>query len=191
MLDDADLALQGVEPLDVGAAEVRLEDLVLDRLEVGLERVDDREVAVDDGIQQRVEDEGRAVLEQVRLALGALAHAEKALVGAVAHREHEVRADEDVDLADDQLVGGPDLDRVQDREQRVAVLLDLRTLVAVARVLDRESCRPNSRCIFSSSSGVASLSATQTKQPRPLDVIADVVDRDVGEALAVSRRRRS
>jgi hypothetical protein len=41
VLDDADLALQGVEPLDVGAAEMRLEDLVLDRLEVGLERVDD------------------------------------------------------------------------------------------------------------------------------------------------------
>lgn len=54
MLDDADLALERVQPLDVGAAEMRLEDLVLDRLELGLERVDDWKVAVDDRVEQRI-----------------------------------------------------------------------------------------------------------------------------------------
>ena len=101
-------------------------------------RVDDREVAVDHRVHQRVEDERRAVAQQVRLALGALAHAEEALRRAAAHREHEVGADEDADLADLQLVGGRELDHVHDREHGVAVLLDLRPLVAVARVLDRQ-----------------------------------------------------
>src|SRR6185437_1854301 len=110
MLEDADLSFQRVEPLDVDAAEVRLEDLFLDRLELGLERVDGREVAVDDGVEERVEDERRDMPEQLRLALGPRANAEKAGVGAVADRQDEVGADEDIDLADAQPALGVRLD---------------------------------------------------------------------------------
>ena len=121
----------------------------------------------------------------MRLALGALAHAEKALVGAVARREHEVRADEDVDLADDQLVGGPDLDRVQYREQRVAVLLDLRTLVAVASVFDGEIVQAELELHLLELFGGRVLERHPDEALRPPDVLADLVDRTVGEAVAV------
>ena len=58
---------------------------------------------------------------------------------AVADGEHEVRSDEDVDLAELDLlvlveVGG----RAQHDEQRVAVALELRPLVGDDRVLDRD-----------------------------------------------------
>ena len=67
--------------------------------------------------------------------------ADRAQVGrpAVADGEHEVRADEDVDLAELDLldvveVGGG----AQHDEQRVAVALELGPLVGDDRVLDRE-----------------------------------------------------
>jgi hypothetical protein len=123
------------------------------------------------------------VLEQVRLALGALAHAEEALVGAVARREHEVRADEDVDLADDEIVGRPSS----------TVCRTANSVSPYSSIFGRwwpwrasstaRSCRPNSRCIFSSSSAVASLSATQTKQRGRLTYSPIGVDR-------ASRQRR-
>ena len=61
-------------------------------------------VAVDDVVHQRVEHEARAVLQELGLALGARAHGGEADLRAVAHREHVVGADEDVDLAGDELL---------------------------------------------------------------------------------------
>ena len=75
------------------------EELLLDALELHLERVEHREIAVDHRVHQRVEHVARAVLQQLGLALGARAHVLEAALGAVAHRQHVVAADEDVDLA--------------------------------------------------------------------------------------------
>jgi len=86
------------------------------------------------------------------------------VLGAAAHGEHIVAADEDIQLADAQLIAHH-FDGVEDHEQRMAVLLELWPLVAVARVLDGERCRSNSSCISASSASAASLSATHTKQP--------------------------
>jgi hypothetical protein len=61
----------------------------------------------------------------------------------VAHRENEVRADEDVDLAELDLLllvevgGGP-----QDDEQGVAIALELRPLMSDDGILDRELVQP-------------------------------------------------
>ena len=61
---------------------------------------------------------------------------------------------------------GVELEQVHHGEHRVAVLLDLRPLVAVARVLDRQRRAGRTPPASSASSAsVASSSATQTKQP--------------------------
>jgi hypothetical protein len=65
------------------------------------------------------------------------AHVHEALFSAAAHRKNVVGPGEDIDLADPHLAVD-DLDHVQHREQRVAVFLDLRALMAVARVFDRK-----------------------------------------------------
>ena len=66
VLQHHELLLQRVERLDVRARRVALEDLLLDRLELGLERVDHREVAVDDVVHHRVEHVARAVASAAR-----------------------------------------------------------------------------------------------------------------------------
>jgi hypothetical protein len=104
------------------------------------------------------------VAQQLGLALAARAHAEEALLGAVADRQHVVRPGEDVDLADVQLLAG-DLHHVQHGEDLAAVFLDLGPLVAVARVLDRELVQVELPAHLLDFQSEASRSATQTKQP--------------------------
>ena len=166
-------------------AEARLEDLLLDDLELGLEGIDDREVAVDHRVHQGVEDERRAVLEQMRLALGPGAHPEEALLGAVAAGEDEIRADEDGDLAQHEVVGRADLHHVQHGEQGVVVLLDLRPLVAVAGVLDRELVQAELLLHLRQLLGRGVLERDPDEAAGLADVLADVVDRHVAELRAV------
>jgi hypothetical protein len=181
----ADLALELVQPLDVGLGGAGLEHLVLDLLELRLEPVDDREVAVDDRVHQRVEHEGRAVAQHVRLALRAAAHLQQALPAAVADGQHEVAAHEDVDLAGRELVGGRQFHRVEDGEQRVAVLLDLGPLVPVQRVLHREFVQVELvlHRVQLLVGGV--LQRDPDEAVRPRQVLADLRDRNVGELAAV------
>lgn len=66
--------LHVVELLDVGARGAGLEQIpLLDGVQLALERVDEGEVAVDHRVHQRVQHESRALAQQVRLALAALA----------------------------------------------------------------------------------------------------------------------
>src|SRR5262249_25550579 len=105
--------------------------------ELHLERVDDREVPVHDRVEERVEHVPGAVTEKVRLVLAARADIREPLLAPVSHRKHVVATDEDVHLADAQVVAVR-LDRLDDGEERAPVLLDLRPLVAVAGILDGE-----------------------------------------------------
>jgi hypothetical protein len=102
------------------------------------------------------------VAEQRRSA-APRAHVGEPPRGTVAHGQHVVLAHEDVDLADGQAIGA-DVHGVQDDEQRVAILLDLRPLVAVAGVLDGQLVQ-GTRCIASSSGPSGSDRATHTKHP--------------------------
>ena len=129
--------LQRIERLDVRARRSLREDLLLDPLELGLDRMQQRKIAVDDGIHERIQNVARAAPQQLGLVLAARAHILKAFLRATAHRQDVVAPDEDVDLADAQLaVDG--LDHVQHREQEIAVLLDLRPLMAVPCIFDRQ-----------------------------------------------------
>jgi hypothetical protein len=84
----------------------------------------------------------------------------------MADRQDVVAADENVDLAAFQLhirSVGRRLERVDDDEQRVVVLLDLRSLVTLARVLDGERMEIELQGHLVDLFFVGSNSATQTK----------------------------
>ena len=79
MPEHPDTALEVVQALDVGARGAPGEDAFLDGLQLGFQRIDDREVAIDHRVHQGVQHEAGAVAQQLGLALAALAHPEKAL----------------------------------------------------------------------------------------------------------------
>ena len=120
-----------------GHLGVAAEDLGLDLVDVVLEPGDDRRVAVDDAVEDGVQDRLGAEAQQLGVALHAAADGGQVGGLAVADGEHEVRADEDVDLAELDLL---DLVEVaggaQHHEQGVAVALQLGALVGDDRVLD-------------------------------------------------------
>ena len=107
----------------------------------------------------------------------------------MADGEDVIRADEEIDLAGDELVAAVGrllaLDRVQDGEQRVAILLDLGALVAVARVLDGELVQAELL------RHLVELLERRLEQRDPDEaialahVLADVLSGDVGELAAI------
>ena len=101
--------------------------------------VDHRRVPVDDGVQDRVQHRLAALGQQRRLALQPPAHPRQVRRLAVPHGDREVRAEEQVQLAELDLLGRVEVPRgLEDDEQRVAVPLELRPLVGLDRVLDGE-----------------------------------------------------
>src|SRR5436190_17468124 len=77
------------------------------------------------------------MLEQFGFALAPRTHLTKSLFSFTAYRKDVIWTGEDVDFTDPQFTVD-NLDHLQYDENRVIVLLDLRTLVALPRVLDRE-----------------------------------------------------
>ena len=140
--------------LDVGdvAHDLRgalaLEDVVLEALELVAHLAQHREGGVDAVVDDLVEQVARALgeqlLAQVVARAAALEEVLERLDRLVGQRDDVVGADEDVELggvqAPDRLVVGRE---VQDDEQVVVVLVDLRALVAADR-------RPRSRAAWKS-----------------------------------------
>lgn len=115
------------------------EDLGLDLVDVVLEARDDRQVAVDDPVQDRVEDRLGPEPEQVRVALETAPDGGDVGRLRVPERDDEVPAHEEVDLAELDLLDVVEIaGRAQDDEQGVVVPLQLGALVGDDRVLDRE-----------------------------------------------------
>ena len=129
-------------PRDVGA-NADAEDLVLDLVDVVLHAGHHGGVVVDDAVHDRVQDRHRAAAQQVGARLQAAADGGQIGRLAVADRDHELWAGEDVHLAE--LDGLRLIDvagRVQNAEQRLAVVLELGALVRVYGVLDGELVQP-------------------------------------------------
>ena len=116
----------------------RREDLLLGLSDRRVEALDDGLVVVDDAVDDRVQRRPRATAQQVRALLHPCAHLVQ--VGlAVADCDQELVADEDEDLAEGDLVPVVVPARgLQDEEERIAVDLELRPLMRVDRVLDRQ-----------------------------------------------------
>ena len=96
----------------------------------------------------------------------------------------KLRPDEDVDLADAAASAvGSTSTRCIDDEQRVAVLLDLGPLVAVARVFDGEFVQAE-LALHLVQLGRRWRRAARPRRSSPgVDVVADVFDRDVGQLV--------
>ena len=154
-----------------------------------LEIVQHRKITIDDVVHERVQDERRTVPQQFGLALGARADGRESEMRPMAHRQDVILAYENIDFANEKIVvavvGLDFFDRLQHGKQRIAVLLDLRSLMA----------RP---CIFNSERmqvellrHLIELFAGRLKERYPdeaigtRDVFADVLDRDIGELAAV------
>jgi hypothetical protein len=134
---------------DVGVAP---EDLVLDLVDVVAQSGDDRSVVVDDPVEHGVEHGVRTLAEQVAIALHAASHLGQVRGLGVADSDHEVVAEEQVHLADLDVVGLVDVPgRSQDDEQGVVVALELGSLVGGDGVLDRELGSSNSSATWSTS----------------------------------------
>ena len=101
-----------------------------------LERIGDRRVAVDDRVEDRVEQAGAVVLHAVVLVLPAAMHFVERVGGLGAHRDDEVVAGEDRDFVKRQLVADAG-HAVNDEKPRVVVGFDLRPLMREHGVLDR------------------------------------------------------
>ena len=95
-------------------------------------------VVVDHAVDDRVQRRARPVSQQV----GALLHLQPDLVElrvTVPHGDDEALADEDLDLSEaDRLLLVDPACRLQDHEEGVAVELQLRALMRLDRILDRE-----------------------------------------------------
>src|SRR6185437_8485119 len=154
-------------------------------LEARLELVQHRKVAVDNVVDQRVEHEARAATQKLRLALGSRAHRREADLRAMAHRQHVARADEQVALADLDLLAAvfesDQFGRVQHREQRIAVFLDLRSLMPFARILDRELVQAELLCHLVELLERRLEERDPDEEIRPMHVLADVRDGDIGD----------
>jgi len=180
-----ELALDAVELLELVARRSAAEQLLLGRLEPRLELVEHREVAVDDVVDQRIQHKPGAATQELGLALGARADRRESDLGAMADGEDVIDADEDVDFADPDVVGAVvELDQfggVQHRKQRIAVFLDLRPLMSLARILDRELVQAELL------RHLVQLGFRWLEQSHPyetagaMEVFADVGDRDVGQ----------
>ena len=119
----------------------------------------------------------------MRLALAARTYVGEPFLGSAPGREDVVGADEDMDLAEDEIVV-LELDRLQDGEQRIAVFLDLGPLVTVARVVDRQLVQIEFLLHHLQLGGLRVLERDPDEAIGPLEVFADILDGDIGELAA-------
>ena len=169
--------------LDIGARGIAHEDLLLDRFQLGLQRFEHRKIAVDDLVHQRVEHVCRTVLSRCGSRSQRARTSAKPRSVSHAHRQDVIGTDENVDLADVQLVV-LDFDRLQHGEQRVAVLLDLRPLMAVPGIFDGELVQVEFLLHFLELARRRILERDPDEAIGTLHIFADVFLRNVGELLA-------
>ncbi len=98
-LEADQLAAQREQAADFVAVEKRVERALLGFEHVFLDRLDDRQIAVDDEVEDGVEDVVDAVLEQLGRGFELMAKPRKAALGAVAHADDEGLPDKHRGLA--------------------------------------------------------------------------------------------
>ena len=123
----------------VGFATQAREHLGLDRVDLECEALDHLAVVVDDAVGDGVEHRARPDAQEVRVRLEIEPYVVQRAALAMADGDDETRAREDHDLADLHRLGAVDVARrLEHEEQRVAEYLELRPLVGVDGVLDRQ-----------------------------------------------------
>ena len=161
------------------------EDPVLDLLEFGAQCLENRKVTVDDIIDECIQHESRALLQQMRLVFATRPDILEAEARPVAHGKHVVGTDEYIDFPNQQFVIAIHLDRVKYREQRFPVFFDLRSLVSVADVLECQLVQAEFMFHDIEFAGVRILQCDPNEAFRFGKVNTDVIDMDIGELFAV------
>ncbi len=183
VIEGHQLALQRIQRLDLGARRLARENALLDLFDFGGEMADDREVAVDHGIHQRVEHVSGPMLQELRLLLASAAHVGKAELGVAPDGHDVLRTDEDRDFSRLQ-VGAGGFDQVQHDEQRRSVFFDLRALMAFLRILDRQLVERELFLQRRQLGRFRILHRHPDKAIAPLKVQAHLGQRDVGQLLS-------
>ena len=130
-------------------------------------------------------------VEQLGLPLEPLAHAQKALLAARAHRQDEARTDEDVEFSDLQLVVGV-VGELQDGKDDVVVVLgDDRALRKAScfgdRVVRKLECRLGARNLV-----FVRIAQRDPHEPRiVVEPVADLRKLKVARTMCRARRRHS
>ena len=120
----------------------------------------------------------------MRLPLTAFAHPEKTLLAMVSDRQNVVLPDEDIDLADIELALVL-FQQVHDGEYRIAIFLDLRPLVAMARILDRQFVQGKLLLHLIQFLRCRIAQGNPDEAIRFGQIVADFLDSHVGQARAV------
>jgi hypothetical protein len=178
--------LQFVEFDDGFAAEFGGEDVVLQHVELVAEFVDDRLVVVDDEIENAVQRECRPLRQQFGFAFETGAHMTVGQRCAVAYGDQIAGTDESMGFAEAD-VAVQQLGGVHGQEQRVAVGFDLRPLMRVLGVFDREIVQAEFLLQFVEQ-GFLRLVQADPDEAAVVDGegVADLVEADIGaRAVAV------
>ncbi len=141
-------AFEQVDRLHIGAT-ARSERHLLDVVDVGLHQPGHLQVVVDHVVGDRVQHRVGAVAHMLRVGVHRPANLPEPAVVAVAHRDREVLADKDHDLAGlHDLAGqvhrivGHVVDGFEHQEQRVVVALQFGALMGENRVLGCQRVQP-------------------------------------------------
>jgi hypothetical protein len=123
------------------------------------------------------------VLQQLGLALRTVAHIREAELTVHPHRQHVISTDENADLAHVKVVF-LHFDRLQHGEQGIAIFIDLRALMAFARIFDGELVQTELFAHFFELLGRGIFDRDPDEAVRPLQILADVFLGDVCELAA-------
>src|SRR5512132_1494548 len=136
------LALQVVDARGRGR-DVVVEDVLLHLLDVVLDRIGDRDVVVHDLVEDRPDGRGRPKAQEIRTCLQSLPCGGELAAQPMPHRDHVPGAGEEMDLTEvDDLAILVVMRRLEDDEDVLVVVLDLRSLMWVLSVLDGELVEP-------------------------------------------------
>ena len=157
---------------------------LFDPLDLFGERVEHREIPIHDRVHQRVQHIRRSVLQQLGLLLASPAHFGKTQLRVTADRDHVLGSDENGDFAGLQIRTGR-LNQVQDDEQRRPVLVDLRPLMALLRVFNRQLVKAELCLERRQLAWLRVLQRDPDEAIRPQQMRVDLAERNVGELLTV------
>ncbi len=185
MLHDHQPLLERIQGFDIVARRaLGCEDPPFNAVQFVFQFIENRKVAIDHRVDDGVQDEARTLAQQFWFALAAGAYLGEPLLRPAAHGEHVIGAHEDGKLANVILVAGR-FDQMQHREQRVAVFLDLGPLVTDQRVLDGQGVQVKRFLHVREFGRGGILQRHPNKAVRPMQILRDLPDRDLGEFRTV------
>src|SRR5678815_5042225 len=122
--------------------------------------------------------------QQFRLLFASFADFNKSLLRALPNRQNIIAADENTHFADAEIFTAV-LDHVQHDKQRLTILLDFRSLMALECVLDRQVVQAEFRLHRLQLGGLGILERYPDEATRPADKQMNLIDGNVSEFLAV------